>query len=96
MTDDFPPIHFGAKPLEAYDQRFSFSTEPLRSQSLCIILSDERMGLSLMNRLLFAFVKCTYRIYSMLLKTLPCALYTRRSPMSVQVLQSRPCLAYLF
>jgi hypothetical protein len=27
----------------------SFPTEPLRSSSLCIILSDENMGLSLMN-----------------------------------------------
>jgi hypothetical protein len=39
------------------------------------------------------FVKCTYRIYSMLLKTLPFALYT--SPLSVQAFQSRSCLSYL-
>jgi hypothetical protein len=41
----------------------------------------------------FVFVKCTYRTYSMLLKILPCALYT--SLLSVQALQSRSCLSYL-
>jgi hypothetical protein len=35
----------------------------------------------------FAFVKCTYRTYGMLLKFLPFALYS--SPLSVQALQSR-------
>jgi hypothetical protein len=38
----------------------------------------------------FAFVKCTYRIYSMLLKILPFALLT--NPLSVQALHSRSCL----
>jgi hypothetical protein len=42
-------LRLGAKPLET--QEFFFSTEPLRSQSLCNILSDEKMGLSLMNML---------------------------------------------
>jgi hypothetical protein len=41
----------------------------------------------------FAFVKCMYRTYSMLLKILPFALYT--SPLSVQALQIRSCLSYL-
>jgi hypothetical protein len=36
------------KPFEDHDQSF-FSTEPLRSQSSCNILSDEKMGLSLMK-----------------------------------------------
>jgi hypothetical protein len=40
-------VRIGAKPLEDHDQRFSFfATELLRSQSLCNILSDERMSLS--------------------------------------------------
>jgi hypothetical protein len=36
------------------------------------------MALYHINRILFAFVECTYRtyVYSMLLKILPCALYT--------------------
>jgi hypothetical protein len=42
-----------------------------------------------------AFVKCTYRICSMLLKILPFALYTPTIPLSVQVLQSRSCLSYV-
>jgi hypothetical protein len=41
----------------------------------------------------FAFVKCTYRTYSMLLKILPSALC--RSPLLVQTLQSRSCLSYV-
>jgi hypothetical protein len=43
-------VRLGAKPLEDHDQRF-FSTETLWSYSLCNILSDEKMGLSLMNML---------------------------------------------
>jgi hypothetical protein len=46
-------VQLGAKHLEAYYQSF-FSIEPLRSWSLCNILSDERMGLSLMNRLVLS------------------------------------------
>jgi hypothetical protein len=46
--------------------------------------------MSLMNR--FAFVKCTYCTYSVLVKILPCAVYT--SPLSIQALQSRSCLSY--
>jgi hypothetical protein len=46
-------FHLGVKPLETHDQRPS-STEPLWSQSLCNILSDEKMGLSLMNMLGFS------------------------------------------
>jgi hypothetical protein len=41
----------------------------------------------------FAFVKCTYRTYSMLLKILPCALYI--NPLSAKALQSRSYLSYL-
>jgi hypothetical protein len=46
-----------------------------------------------MNTFRFAFVKCPYSRYSMLLKILPFVLYT--SPLSVQALQSRSCPAYL-
>jgi hypothetical protein len=38
------------------------------------------MGLSLMNRLRFAFFKCTFRIYGTLFKISPCALYTSPLP----------------
>jgi hypothetical protein len=41
----------------------------------------------------FAFAKFTYRTCNMLLKILPCVLYT--SPLSVQAWQSRSCLANL-
>jgi hypothetical protein len=41
----------------------------------------------------FVFFKCTYRTYNMLLKILPCALYT--SPLSVPASQSRSCLPYV-
>jgi hypothetical protein len=34
-------VRLGAKPLEPHDQRFFFSPEPLRSYSLCNIISDE-------------------------------------------------------
>jgi hypothetical protein len=44
-------VRLGAKPLEAHDQRYFFSTESLRKSFLCNILSDERMRLSLMNML---------------------------------------------
>jgi hypothetical protein len=38
-------VPLGGKPLETHDQYF-FSTEHLRSYSLCNILSEKRMGLS--------------------------------------------------
>jgi hypothetical protein len=41
----------------------------------------------------FAFVKCTYRTYSMLLKILPCALHI--NPLSVQASESRSRLSYV-
>jgi hypothetical protein len=40
-------VRLGGYILEAHDQRFFFSTEPLRSQSLCNILSVEKMALPL-------------------------------------------------
>jgi hypothetical protein len=52
---------------------------------LYVTSSGTRMGFSLVNRLRFAFVKCSYRTYNMLLKIRPCALYT--SPLLVQTLQ---------
>jgi hypothetical protein len=78
-------------PLRLTTGVFFLSTEPLRSQSLCIILSDERMSVPLKNML--GLVKCMYRTYSMLLIIPPFALHT--SPLSVQALQSRSCLSYV-
>jgi hypothetical protein len=43
--------------------------------------------------LCFAFSKCRYCIYSMLLNALPCALCA--SLLSFQALQSRSCLPYV-
>jgi hypothetical protein len=34
-------VRLGAKPVEADDQRFFFAAEPLRSESLCNIFTDE-------------------------------------------------------
>jgi hypothetical protein len=67
-------VRFGVKPLETQDQRFFFSTEPLWSWSLCNILSDEKMGLSLMNVLGFSSSVRIAHI-AMLLKILPFALH---------------------
>jgi hypothetical protein len=39
-------VRLGDKPLETHDQNFYFPTEHLPLESLCNILSDERMGLS--------------------------------------------------
>jgi hypothetical protein len=44
-------VRLGAKPLEAHYKRLFFATELLSSQSLCNILSDEKMALSLMTML---------------------------------------------
>jgi hypothetical protein len=41
-------VHLGAKPLQAHNQRYFSSTEPLQSRN---ILSDEKTCLSLMNML---------------------------------------------
>jgi hypothetical protein len=86
-------VRLGAKPLEALDQRFFFSTELLRSWSLYNILPQKKMGLSLMNTLGFSSSVRIAHIHSMLLKILAFVLYA--SPLSVQVLQSRSCLSYL-
>jgi hypothetical protein len=40
-----PSVRLGDKPLETHDQYSCFPTEHLRLQSLCNILSDERLGL---------------------------------------------------
>jgi hypothetical protein len=44
-------VNLGAKHLEAHGQRFILANEPLMSLFFCNILSDERMGESVMNRL---------------------------------------------
>jgi hypothetical protein len=62
-------VRLGAKFLEAHHRSSFFATGPLRSLSLCNILSNKRMDLSLL---------CRYRTYNMFLKILPCVLH--RSP----------------
>jgi hypothetical protein len=56
-----PSLRLGDKPLEAHDQSYFFPTERLRSQSLCNILSDERMGLSLKVKLKVTLRLAVYR-----------------------------------
>jgi hypothetical protein len=52
LTVYCPSVHLGTKLLEDHDQRlFISATEPLQSYSLCNVLSDEKMGLSLRNML---------------------------------------------
>jgi hypothetical protein len=80
-------VRLGAKTLEAHNQSFFFQ-QPLRSECLCNILSDGKMGVSW---ICFAFIKHTYRTYSMLFKILP-IIYT--SPLSVCF--AMPILRVLF
>jgi hypothetical protein len=56
-------VRLGTKPLETHDQRFLFWTEPLWIYSLCNILSDERMGLPLMNMLGLCQVYISHNLY---------------------------------
>jgi hypothetical protein len=83
-------VHLGVRLLEGHDQRIfqlNFSgnnyhvTSSLTRRWVCLLWIG------------FAFVKCTYRTYRMLLKILPFALC--ESPLSVQALQSRSCLTYV-
>jgi hypothetical protein len=46
LADYRQSVHLGNKPLETANQNLYFATEHLRLQSLCRILSDERMRLS--------------------------------------------------
>jgi hypothetical protein len=93
MTGGLPPINSSSRqaPWGLRSETFLFPTEPSRLTSLCNTLSDEKIGLSVMNTL--GLVKCTYLTCSVLLKILPFALYT--SPQSVQALQSRSCLSHV-
>jgi hypothetical protein len=84
--------HLGLKRLETRNQRFFFSKWTLAVIVLWNIFSDEKMGFS--YEYAWPFVKCMYRTYSMLSKIFPFALYT--SSVSVQALQSRSCLPYVF
>jgi hypothetical protein len=83
-------FRLGDKPLETHDQHFF-------NWTLVVIvlgnnLSDERIGLSLMNRLRLsssvriAHIACYW-------KNLAFALHT--NPLSAQALQSRSCLSYI-
>jgi hypothetical protein len=73
-------VCLGAKPLWVHDQRFSFRLNPCGHSPYVTSLLTRRLVCVLW--ICFAFVKCMYRTYSMLLKNLPCALYT--SSLSVQ------------
>jgi hypothetical protein len=87
------PVHLGAKPLEVHDQReFIFFNWTLAVIALVQHPLLREDGFASYEHV-WAFVKCTYRTYSMLLKILSCAIYT--SPLSVQALQSRLCLSYV-
>jgi hypothetical protein len=67
----FPANQFVLAPsLLRMTTRDFFATEPLPSLSLCNILSDEGMYLSLMNMLGLCQV-CVLHMYNMLLKILP-------------------------
>jgi hypothetical protein len=61
------------KPLETHEQKFFFATEPLMSQSLRHIPSDERIFFSFMNRLGLCQVK--YPSYGMIMKFFPFKIY---------------------
>jgi hypothetical protein len=67
-------------------------TEPLRYYSWRKILSDEKMGLSVINMLglsssvHFAHIACYWKFFSFALRT---------SPVSVRALQDRSCLSYI-
>jgi hypothetical protein len=80
------------KPLEVHDQIFFLQLNPCGHSPY--VISSMARGWVCLLWIGFAFVKCTYRTYSMLSKIFPFALYT--NSLSVQALQSRSCLAHLF
>jgi hypothetical protein len=54
-------VRLGAMPFESQDQRFLFlANEPLRSKSLYNVLSNEKMDLSLINRLRLCQVQASH------------------------------------
>jgi hypothetical protein len=61
-------VHLGAKPLESHDQKYFFATEPLRSSPY--VTSSLTRGWVCLLWIGLAFVKCKYRIYSILLTIL--------------------------
>jgi hypothetical protein len=61
-------------PISPSWQCFLFSVELLHSESICNILSDERMGLFLMNRLDLCQVYVLHIDCSMLLKVSLCTI----------------------
>jgi hypothetical protein len=85
-------VRLGAKPLEAHAWSLSISQLNSYGHNPCVTSSMTRRWVCLLW-ICLAFVKCTYRTYSMLLKILPFTIYT--SSLSVQALQCRSCLSYL-
>jgi hypothetical protein len=68
-------VRLGAKPLQTHDQRFFFFLQLNTCDNSPYVTSSLSRRWVCLSWIDFAFVKCTYRTYSMLLKTLPCALY---------------------
>jgi hypothetical protein len=92
--------------LAVYPNQFVLAPSPLRLTTIDIIFFNRILPVMvLMEHLLcredgfasyeyaWASVKCTYRTYSILMKTFSFALHT--SPLPVQALQSRSCLSYV-
>jgi hypothetical protein len=77
MTGRLPPISSfsGAKPFEDHEQRLFFFKLNTCGHTPYVTSSLTR-GWVCVLWVGFAFVKCTYRTFSILLKILPCALYT--------------------
>jgi hypothetical protein len=64
--------HLGDKPLENHDYSFCFQLSPFDNSPY--VTSSLTKGRVCLLWIRLAFAKCTYRTYSVLLKTLPCAL----------------------
>jgi hypothetical protein len=82
--------------MEVYRQLIRLGAKPLEvtSRDFCLQLNPSGHNPHLTSPLMRdAFVKCTYRTYSMLLKILALELY--KNPLSVQALQSSQVLVFI-
>jgi hypothetical protein len=86
-------VRLSVKRLETHDQRSFFLFELNNCGNTPYITSSLTRRWGYLLWICLAFVKCTYRKYSVLLNILACALYA--SALSVQALQSRSCLSYM-
>jgi hypothetical protein len=78
-------VRLGAKPLVAHDRGFFFFLQLNPYGHGPCVTSSVARGWVCLLRICLAFVKCTCRTYSMLLKIISFTIYT--SPLSVQALQ---------